>query len=125
MRPTNYAIEGATGERPYGWYTGRFSYDTRRLVVEEGGFLYSADSYADDLPYWVRVDGTVFAQPVSVGDPGAKGVRDDDKVVVDGEQLHAGCVESPQVAKRRRSGRRSEVDALNQLAQGLGRATVV
>ena len=41
-----------TGERPLGWYTGRTSEHTNRLVVEEGGFLYSADSYADDLPYW-------------------------------------------------------------------------
>jgi putative urate catabolism protein len=41
-----------TGTRPEGWYTGRTSPNTRRLVVEEGGFLYDADSYADDLPYW-------------------------------------------------------------------------
>lgn len=40
------------GRRPLGWYTGRISPNTRRLVVEEGGFLYDADSYADDLPYW-------------------------------------------------------------------------
>ena len=44
----------ATGERPLGWYTGRISPNTRRLVVEAGGFLYDADSYADDLPYWVH-----------------------------------------------------------------------
>ena len=43
----------ATGERPLGWYTGRGSAHTLQLVMEEGGFLYSADSYADDLPYWV------------------------------------------------------------------------
>jgi putative urate catabolism protein len=43
----------ATGSRPLGWYTGRVSPNTRRLVVEAGGFLYDADSYADDLPYWV------------------------------------------------------------------------
>ncbi|MDB9312667.1 allantoinase PuuE [Spirulina sp. CS-785/01] len=42
-----------TGNRPLGWYTGRNSPNTRRLVVEAGGFLYDADSYADDLPYWV------------------------------------------------------------------------
>ncbi len=41
------------GSRPLGWYTGRTSTHTRKLVVEEGGFLYDADSYADDLPYWV------------------------------------------------------------------------
>jgi len=44
----------ATGERPLGWYTGRTSEHTNRLVAEEGGFLYSADSYADELPYWER-----------------------------------------------------------------------
>lgn len=51
------AIEQATGQRPVGWYTGRISPQTRRLVVEEGGFLYDSDSYADDLPYWVEVAG--------------------------------------------------------------------
>jgi len=44
----------ATGVRPLGWYTGRSSAHTLRLVLEEGGFLYSSDSYADDLPYWVN-----------------------------------------------------------------------
>lgn len=43
-----------TGSRPLGWYTGRTSPHSRRLVVEAGGFLYDADSYADDLPYWVH-----------------------------------------------------------------------
>ncbi|HEY9889193.1 MAG TPA: allantoinase PuuE [Candidatus Obscuribacterales bacterium] len=42
------------GHRPLGFYQGRLSPHTRRLVVEEGGFLYDADSYADDLPYWVH-----------------------------------------------------------------------
>jgi putative urate catabolism protein len=41
-----------TGERPLGWYTGRTSANTRRLVADAGGFLYDSDSYADDLPYW-------------------------------------------------------------------------
>ena len=41
------------GERPLGWYTGRTSPNTRRLIAEEGGFLYDADAYDDDLPYWV------------------------------------------------------------------------
>jgi putative urate catabolism protein len=44
-----------TGTAPLGWYTGRDSPQTRRLVVEHGGFLYDSDSYADDLPYWTRV----------------------------------------------------------------------
>ena len=40
------------GKRPEGWYTGRNSPNTRRLIIEEGGFLYDSDSYDDDLPYW-------------------------------------------------------------------------
>jgi putative urate catabolism protein len=44
-----------TGERPLGWYTGRTSPNTRRLVAEEGGFLYDADDYSDDLPFWTEV----------------------------------------------------------------------
>ena len=44
----------ATGARPVGWYTGRSSEHTLKLVLDDGGFLYSSDSYADDLPYWVR-----------------------------------------------------------------------
>jgi putative urate catabolism protein len=43
-----------TGERPLGWYTGRTSAHTLKLVLDDGGFLYSSDSYADDLPYWIR-----------------------------------------------------------------------
>ena len=43
-----------TGKRPLGWYTGRTSVNTQRLIQEAGGFLYDADSYADDLPYWVK-----------------------------------------------------------------------
>ena len=52
------AIERVCGRRPVGWYTGRGSDATRRLVVEHGGFLYDSDSYADELPYWVDVNGT-------------------------------------------------------------------
>jgi putative urate catabolism protein len=44
----------ATGERPLGWYTGRSSINTIRLLMEAGGFLYLCDSYADDLPYWIK-----------------------------------------------------------------------
>ena len=42
-----------TGERPLGWYMGRTSPNSLELTVAEGRFLYVADSYADDLPYWV------------------------------------------------------------------------
>jgi len=50
-------IERLTGTRPLGWYTGRTSPNTRRLVAEEGGFLYDADDYSDDLPFWTEVAG--------------------------------------------------------------------
>jgi len=42
------------GDRPQGWYSGRTSPNTRALVIEDGGFLYDADDYSDDLPFWVR-----------------------------------------------------------------------
>ena len=45
------------GRRPVGWYTGRPSPNTRRLVVEIGGFLYDSDAYNDDLPYWTEISG--------------------------------------------------------------------
>ena len=51
-------IERMTGQRPAGWYTGRDSPNTRRLVADAGGLLYDSDSYADDLPYWTRVTRT-------------------------------------------------------------------
>ena len=46
-----------TGERPLGWYAGRCSMNTTRLVMEEGGFLYSSDDYSDELPYWLPRPG--------------------------------------------------------------------
>ena len=49
-------LTALTGSPPLGWYTGRDSPNTRRLVVEHGGFLYDADSYSDDLPYWEVVN---------------------------------------------------------------------
>jgi putative urate catabolism protein len=58
MRRAIAAIERACGARPVGWYTGRISENTRRLVVEEGGFLYDSDDYSDELPYWVDAAGT-------------------------------------------------------------------
>jgi len=51
--------ERVTGERPLGWYLGRCSPNTHRLVAEAGGFIYNSDTYADDLPYWDRS----FAEP--------------------------------------------------------------
>jgi len=49
--------ERVTGERPLGWYLGRCSPISHQLVAEEGGFLYNADTYADDVPYWDDTHG--------------------------------------------------------------------
>jgi putative urate catabolism protein len=49
------AIEAITGQRPLGWYTGRDSPNTRRLVADYGGFAYDSDYYGDDLPFWMPV----------------------------------------------------------------------
>ena len=51
-------ITELTGQRPLGWYTGRDSPNTHRLVADYGGFEYDSDSYADDLPYWLPVQKT-------------------------------------------------------------------
>ena len=48
-------LTGICGSRPLGWYTGRTSENTRRLVAEYGGFAYDADDYSDDLPFWSKV----------------------------------------------------------------------
>lgn len=59
--------ERVTGARPLGWYTGRDSPNTRRLVQEAGGFLYDSDSYADDLPYRVPgIDGSHLVVPYTL-----------------------------------------------------------
>jgi putative urate catabolism protein len=62
MRVGVEVIRKMTGVAPVGWYTGRDSPNTRRLVADHGGFLYDADYYGDDLPFWTRVtksDGAV------------------------------------------------------------------
>ena len=51
-------IQRITGERPLGWYTGRDSPNTRRLVADDGGFEYDSDYYGDDLPFWLQVEKT-------------------------------------------------------------------
>ena len=51
-------IRQMTGERPLGWYTGRDSPNTRRLVADYGGFEYDSDYYGDDLPFWMQVQKT-------------------------------------------------------------------
>jgi peptidoglycan/xylan/chitin deacetylase (PgdA/CDA1 family) len=58
-------IEQMTGSRALGWYTGRDSPNTRRLVADYGGFEYDSDYYGDDLPFWMQVkksDGSVVPQ---------------------------------------------------------------
>ncbi len=58
-------IKQLTGKHPAGWYTGRDSPNTRRLVAEEGQFLYDSDNYGDDLPFWEEVrlqDGSIHPQ---------------------------------------------------------------
>jgi peptidoglycan/xylan/chitin deacetylase (PgdA/CDA1 family) len=57
MRRNIETITRLVGRRPVGWYTGRPSPNTRRLVVETGGFLYDSDAYNEDLPYWTEVSG--------------------------------------------------------------------
>jgi allantoinase len=51
-------IEQLTGQRALGWYTGRDSPNTRRLVADFGGFAYDSDHYGDDLPFWLHVKKT-------------------------------------------------------------------
>jgi putative urate catabolism protein len=55
MRVAVESLRRMTGSAPVGWYTGRDSPNTRRLVVEHGGFLYDSDYYGDDLPFWTVV----------------------------------------------------------------------
>lgn len=55
MREAIAIIRELTGSAPLGWYTGRDSPNTRRLLVEQGGFTYDADYYGDDLPFWTQV----------------------------------------------------------------------
>ena len=57
IRRTVATIRDLCGAPPLGWYTGRYSDNTRRLVMEETETLYDSDAYNDDLPYWVRVAG--------------------------------------------------------------------
>jgi peptidoglycan/xylan/chitin deacetylase (PgdA/CDA1 family) len=55
LREAVALVTRLTGTAPQGWYTGRDSPNTRRLVVEHGGFLYDSDYYGDDMPFWTIV----------------------------------------------------------------------
>jgi allantoinase len=68
MQEAVQIIRELTGAAPLGWYTGRDSPNTRRLVAEHGGFRYDADHYGDDLPFWQPVD-YVDAAGVAVREP--------------------------------------------------------
>lgn len=59
-------IERICGQRPVGWYTGRVSANTRRLLREAGGFLYTSDAYNDDLPYWLPGSPPLLAIPYTL-----------------------------------------------------------
>lgn len=60
LRKAVVAVEKACGQRPVGIYGGRTSINSRRLFIEEGGFLYESDAYNDELPYWVNVGDKPF-----------------------------------------------------------------
>lgn len=66
IRLTVAAIEQACGKRPVGWYTGRVSHNTRRLLDEHGGFLYTSDAYNDDLPYLHAAPSSLLVIPYSL-----------------------------------------------------------
>jgi putative urate catabolism protein len=63
MREAVAIFRELTGSAPQGWYTGRDSPNTRRLVVEHGGFVYDSDYYGDDLPFWTEVEVAGAARP--------------------------------------------------------------
>ena len=54
------AIQKTTGQRPVGWNSRGQSMDTRELLVADGGFIYDSDTYSDDIPYFIEVDGKNF-----------------------------------------------------------------
>jgi allantoinase len=58
MRRATEIITRLTGNPPAGWYTGRDSPNTRRLLIEQGGYLYDSDYYGDDLPFWTTITKT-------------------------------------------------------------------
>ncbi|MEI2415667.1 allantoinase PuuE [Orrella sp. JC864] len=77
IRRTVASIQALLGERPHGWYC-RYgpSVNTRRLVAEEGGFLYDSDSYNDELPYYVQVGGRPhLVLPYGLANNDAKFIR--------------------------------------------------
>lgn len=66
IRKTVAIIEESCGRRPVGWYTGRVSANTCRMLREEGGFLYTSDAYNDDLPYWLPTSPPFLVVPYTL-----------------------------------------------------------
>ena len=66
IRLTIEVIKRICGRRPVGWYTGRVSQNTRHLLREEDGFLYTSDAYNDDLPYWLTGSPPLLAIPYTL-----------------------------------------------------------
>jgi len=66
MQEAMEILTAITGTRPMGWYTGRTSENTRKLVAEYGGFLYDADDYSDDLPFWSRFERNHLIVPYTL-----------------------------------------------------------
>lgn len=66
IKLTIQIIERICGKRPVGWYTGRVSHNTRRLVREDRGFLYLSDAYNDDLPYWLAGSPPLLVIPYTL-----------------------------------------------------------
>ena len=121
-----------TGARPLGWYTGRSSINTLRLVMEAGGFLYSCNSYADDLPYWVKARGGtasghslqldandmrfVNAQGFGGGDQFFTYLKDSfDVLYAEGATVAEDDVGGPALPGRRPAGPGGVADALSRL----------
>ena len=59
-------LPSISGERPLGWYTGRTSENTRKLIAENGGFLYDSDDYSDDLPFWSKLENNHLIVPYTL-----------------------------------------------------------
>ncbi len=66
IRRTIALIEQICGKRPVGWYTGRVSHNTRQLVREQAGMLYTSDAYNDDLPYWLAGSPPLLVIPYTL-----------------------------------------------------------
>ena len=141
MKKAVKAIADTAGKPPVGWYTGRFGMHTLAAVIKHGGFLYSSDSYNDDLPYWVKVEGTPHliipytlevndmkfgvAPGYTSGDGWLQAMKDSfDVLYAEGAQKPEDDVDRPALPPGRPAEPRRDLGALHGLrrvkAQGLG-----